>query len=213
MKTDLDAEFKLCDDFLKLDQRNFHCWNYRRHVASLYFADCGQEKMLQHEFSFTSQKIQENFSNYSAFQWRSVYIQSLSVPITDMIPLELTLVENAIYTEPDDQSAWWYLQFLCDWARKQVAQQVVGVEWYIELLERQVNLIEDLLTVEETSKWALVSLSELLGLLVTAKSTTPDSSNLEAHVARRNQVLNILCEIDAVHAQRYHYLLSRKLTC
>ena len=29
---------------------------------------------------------------------------------------ELTMVQQAVYTEPDDQSAWWYHRFVVSWA-------------------------------------------------------------------------------------------------
>jgi len=33
---------------------------------------------------------------------------------------ELAIVENAVFTEPDDQSAWWYHQFLLTWISTEV---------------------------------------------------------------------------------------------
>ena len=46
-------------------QRNFHCWNYRRAVAAL------ARVRADDEYAFSSEKIQQNFSNYSAFHSRS----------------------------------------------------------------------------------------------------------------------------------------------
>jgi geranylgeranyl transferase type-2 subunit alpha len=67
-------------------------------------------KILSAEWDFCSQKIQDNFSNYSALHHRS----KLLLLLKDVIVLsnELELVHNAIFTEPDDQTAWWYHRFL-----------------------------------------------------------------------------------------------------
>ena len=32
----LDNEMKLCSKMLMMDERNFHCWNYRNQMANLY---------------------------------------------------------------------------------------------------------------------------------------------------------------------------------
>lgn len=45
-----------------------HCWNYRRAVAGLAGAS------PESEFALTTAKINENFSNYSAWHYRTVLI-------------------------------------------------------------------------------------------------------------------------------------------
>ena len=101
--------------FLKEDQRNFHCWNYRRFIVTL-----GNIKP-DLEYEFSNEKIKENFSNYSAFHHRSVYIvliiknnnYNLDI-MKDLVNEEIDIITNAIFTEPDDQSSWWYLLFLAN---------------------------------------------------------------------------------------------------
>jgi hypothetical protein len=131
------GELDLCRSFLKLDQRNFHCWNYRRNVVDLLIELSSQPKqqIIERELRFSIDKIHENFSNYSAFHHRSIYIRSLSVSFSALFPEELSLVLNAVFTEPDDQSAWWYFQFLLDWAKTESAKAERGsCEWLWTLL-------------------------------------------------------------------------------
>jgi len=102
INVDISKELSLCDEFLTADQRNFHCWNYRRFVVSE--GNISENDEL--EFSF--HKIQENFSNYSAFHHRSVFLKKCTFPNPkEFIHNEFSIIENAIFTEPDDQSAWW----------------------------------------------------------------------------------------------------------
>lgn len=104
IQADVDSELELCQQYLKADQRNFHCWNYRRFLAAI--GGVSRER----EIEFSTFKIEENFSNYSAFHHRSVYIRQQLVPVAELIEQEMTIVENAIFTDPFDQSAFWYYQ-------------------------------------------------------------------------------------------------------
>lgn len=83
-----------------MDQRNFHCWNYRRSIVKFAQLNPGTE------FIFAETKILENFSNYSAFHHRSIYILKLTdIDGTELelLEKEFSMVDNAIFTEPDDQ--------------------------------------------------------------------------------------------------------------
>jgi geranylgeranyl transferase type-2 subunit alpha len=103
---DVNVELELCKEFLLADQRNFHCWNYRRYLVNAFKVN------PRSEFEFSSAKIEENFSNYSAFHHRSVFIdaEAAARSVAEVLGDEISIVENAVYTDPYDQSAFWYLQ-------------------------------------------------------------------------------------------------------
>ncbi|KAJ3052948.1 hypothetical protein HK102_011804, partial [Quaeritorhiza haematococci] len=67
------------------------------------------------EFTYTTTKIHQNFSNYSAWHYRSKVFAS-AFPEQDerekAIEDDLELVRNAVWTEPGDQSAWLYQRWL-----------------------------------------------------------------------------------------------------
>lgn len=73
-------ELKLCDKMLGMDERNFHCWNYRLYVAMLYLKEIeyrakeakeAKRGFLQKECSIAETLIKKNFSNFSAWHYRS----------------------------------------------------------------------------------------------------------------------------------------------
>jgi len=105
----LDHEFQLLDQFLKADSRNFHGWNYRRFVAEVK-KSCDED-----ELKFTTKKINENFSNYSAWHNRSALLSHMLKNKSGGISAkeqELTeeyeLVRQALFTDSEDQSGWFY---------------------------------------------------------------------------------------------------------
>ena len=87
-------------------------------------------------------KIQDNFSNYSAIHHRSKLLPLLLKHPS--IQQELELVHNAIFTEPDDQTAWWYHRYLL----------VEAFDPSIQLLQEERELLEELnQELEGQSKW------------------------------------------------------------
>jgi geranylgeranyl transferase type-2 subunit alpha len=139
----VEKELRLCDALLNQDERNFHCWNYRRLVAR------HAQRTPEEELSFTMQKIEQNFSNYSAFQQRSLLLQQ---PLTlDCILNEVEMVKQAVFTEPDDQSNWFYYRWLIQSMLK--LSQDVALE---SLITDQVQWIDELIEVEPKAKLALV---------------------------------------------------------
>uniref|UniRef100_A0A1I8EZ69 Geranylgeranyl transferase type-2 subunit alpha n=1 Tax=Wuchereria bancrofti TaxID=6293 RepID=A0A1I8EZ69_WUCBA len=102
---DIAEELAACEKFLKLDGRNFHCWDYRREIAR--FGSHSAEE----ELKFSDRLINANFSNYSSWHYRSSLLPSLFPDtekqlIVDRQTLynEYRKLENAFFTDPEDQN-------------------------------------------------------------------------------------------------------------
>ena len=122
-KSVIIGEIELCNKFFKKDDRNFHCWNYRVKLLSLisiYFQNTFQ-KFIEDELKFTLEKITVNFSNFSAWLYRSKLIPIYFIhhnikwntkEALDFFKDDLDLIKKAIYTDPKDQSPWNYLSWI-----------------------------------------------------------------------------------------------------
>jgi geranylgeranyl transferase type-2 subunit alpha len=230
---DYARELKLCCQFLDQDQRNFHCWNYRRYVAK-----SGRVSSAE-EFRYSTEKIEQNFSNYSAFHHRSVYILQLEHKSIDSktsaISIELAIVENAVFTDPFDQSAWWYHRFLLNWLKSLLPadqpvessvlqitdlnknDNIVARDFCSKTLASQIETLRGLVDLEPQCKWPLDALVNVLtlqqvltrqGLLpCLPHSTAPQQ--LETTSADIISYLQRLKLLDPARAARYDYLLGR----
>lgn len=111
----LARELLLCSKLLKADPRNFHCWDYRRWLS----LSLGSGKKNETELDFSFEKLSENFSNYSAWHYRTLLLPLLHPDRNSPCAItakqyqkELEIVQNAVFTDPADQSAWFYLRWL-----------------------------------------------------------------------------------------------------
>ncbi|GAN09373.1 rab geranylgeranyltransferase alpha subunit [Mucor ambiguus] len=121
-KPDWQQELGLVEKMLTMDARNFHGWDYRRFVVGHLRREASNDPealahIVQQEYKFTTQKINQSFSNYSAWHQRSKLLPEIVASMTaeekNQVALnELDLVKNAIYTDPEDQSAWLYYWWL-----------------------------------------------------------------------------------------------------
>ena len=78
-----------------------------------YVASEMKMKKLKQEFEMTTGMIEKNFSNFSAWHYRSKLMLKIhkkngsqyKIPL-DLIKEELDKIKHAIFTEPNDQSPW-----------------------------------------------------------------------------------------------------------
>ncbi|TMW61269.1 hypothetical protein Poli38472_013732 [Pythium oligandrum] len=193
---DLKKEIALCNRLLDLDERNFHCWNYRRHVCQL--AGVSRED----ELAFATLKIEQNFSNYSALHHRSI---TLPKPLTrEILHDEIGIVQQAVFTEPDDQSAWFYYRWLVT-SMLDVVQSEPSEA--VEFLDSQIQWLLELLEMESEAKWVLVTLADLQRRLSVAQ--TEDEASASQAKEQSRVYYKQLLSVDPDHAQYYRDMIQR----
>ena len=167
------VELKLTSKLLALDDRNFHCWTYRRAVVQLAGVAAAAE------LAFTTSKIEANFSNYSAWHYRSKLLPIIhdaadgatdgAAALRPALLAELALVRNAFFTAPEDSSAWFYHRWLiaqieaCDGTLAPPADAAGPParprpsEQHAALLRDELAMVDELVELEPDSKWPLAT--------------------------------------------------------
>ncbi|PSR97336.1 hypothetical protein BD289DRAFT_426151 [Coniella lustricola] len=115
-----EEELGLDTKMLTKDRRNFHAWGYRRNVIQhLESATLNGTSMVESEFAFTTKMIHADLSNFSAWHNRSKLIprvlmerQADDAARKKFFDNELAIIRDALNVGPDDQSLWYYHQFL-----------------------------------------------------------------------------------------------------
>ncbi|KAK6826167.1 hypothetical protein PG987_013661 [Apiospora arundinis] len=118
------AELALDSKMLTKDRRNFHAWTYRRFIVAALESTAAAEttrSMTESEFEYTYSMIKVDLSNFSAWHNRS----KLALRLLDergaddaarkkFLDQELELAREGLNVGPEDQSLWYYHQFLMD---------------------------------------------------------------------------------------------------
>ncbi|XP_021639555.1 geranylgeranyl transferase type-2 subunit alpha 1 isoform X3 [Hevea brasiliensis] len=111
----IEKELWLLEKFQSADPRNFHAWSYRRFIAAL------MDRSDVDELEYTQNLIDKNISNYSAWHNRSVLLSNLMkknvegfTEKDEVLTKEYELVREALFTDEDDQSGWFYHLWLLD---------------------------------------------------------------------------------------------------
>jgi len=156
---------------LSLDSRNFHGWGYRRTVVG-ELERLRRESMVEAEFGYTTKMIQTNLSNFSAWHYRSQLISRLleereadSNERKKFFDGEFELITRALYTDPYDQSLWFYHQYLMttlDPDNKQsrsILQPCANAD-RLEYLEQEIDSVREMLDGAEDCKYIYHALLE-----------------------------------------------------
>lgn len=175
------GELQLINKMLHADSRNFHAWSYRRFVVSQLErleglgpdADQKAQSYAESEFEYTTKMIKTNLSNFSAWHYRSQLIPQIlrqraadSKDRRTSLDAELSLICEAINTDPFDQSIWFYHQYLlsimapsCPPDRQIVLDLTNGERQ--KYIENEMEYIREILEDEADCKWIYEA---LLGL-------------------------------------------------
>ncbi|KIJ44241.1 hypothetical protein M422DRAFT_168406, partial [Sphaerobolus stellatus SS14] len=141
------------------------------------------------ELGYTARKIESNFSNFSAWHQRSKVFSTVweGVPEKErrrMKDDEFDLIKQAMYTDPGDQSVWLYHRWL------------IGSGDDRALLEREIQVIDELRELEPDSKWCLDTLIHYKTLLL----RHIDSDEI---ISECLGMLSRLQELDPFRKERY----------
>ncbi|GAA5859004.1 hypothetical protein JCM8547_003964 [Rhodosporidiobolus lusitaniae] len=221
---DWAMEMKMVELYLEKDGRNFHSWDYRRYLISSVlslqtstpsptFSPSSSEPSAsskplpqpttESELAFTTRKISANFSNFSAWHYRTKMLAKLweekgwgkeSEERRKRVDEEFELVKQAIWSDPNDQSAWLYHRWL------------VG-DGTVPVVRREIEGIEELLEEEPDSRWCLDSLVYYKLLLVSLLSSSPEAEETREEQDKLDvecvEMLKKLEEVDLMRRARY----------
>lgn len=202
------GEAKKCEGLLKVDERNFHVWGYRRWVMD-QLRLLGQESR-DAELSFTEKKIASNFSNYSAWHNRALMLGEAMNDlgndagvkfVRDFLEKEIPMVVRAFYCDPADQSAWLYALYLLTTAKQLVEVQPAFASQREQHVREVLEACTVLLADDETpQKWPKRMQYELIRSHADTKEVSALVNSVSASA--------LLTELSQVDMQRRGFYAS-----
>lgn len=110
------------------------------------------------------------------------------------------MVQQAVFTEPDDQSPWFYYR----WLLTSMLKVLEDPNTKIEFLTHQSEWLKELLSMETQAKWVLVSLADIYRRL-------SHEQGQESPVSREQSrdYYTKLLSLDPDHGQLYRDLIAK----
>lgn len=175
----LENERALVSKLLDIDNRNFHAWGYRGFIIYLM----GIPENI--ELEYANIKISQNFSNYSAWHYKTALLpcapdkdrealpfnsleellitnkKSPSLLSREQLDDEYNLVKQALYTEPADQSGWLYHRWLLSQSVHRYQNDSKEADYLLNIITKEQDMCKEILDLEPGAKWPLLTLTRL----------------------------------------------------
>lgn len=211
-----EFELSIVSKLLSLDQRNFHGWQYRRFVVENMEPRCKDKaeefKLNLSEYDYTTSKINNNISNFSAWHNRSKLIPKTYKLSNDnewyrssydILKDELKLVNTGMFVDVEDTSVWLYLYWLLT---NKFFINELSPNTYRDILQDQLNKIEELNELEKEDNdsdnaWCIKSLIWIKSLLI--KHDNPTINNDDLLTEEIKSKLKSLISIDPLRKGKY----------
>lgn len=194
--------------------------------ASLQHADVESVKtrlltLADRELAYALRKIESNFSNFSAWHQRSQLLPHVWAAkrlqrdqIDGQVDAELELVKQAMYTDPSDQSVWFYHRWLVELLLAERSNDTTAdvdrkaKQRHVKVMQDEIAVIEELFELEPDSKWCANSLAHY-HMLMAGLYDEQEAKRDEAR-GKAAALLRQLIELDPDREQRYRDLLEGK---
>ncbi|CAI5757600.1 unnamed protein product [Candida verbasci] len=210
-KADWDFEFNTISKLLELDERNFHCWQYRRYIIANMKKDLDStviEEIDRREFDYTTTKIQNNFSNFSAWHQRACSIKLVKHENSyDCLKDELDLIKTGIFMSPEDTSIWLYVKYLL--TDTFFIDSIKSKNDYMDILQDQLKVVEEVneLENEDTGKDNV----ECLKMIIFLKDLIMKQEGNDKFDKDIQNIIHKLVDLDPLRKGRYKDMLQNQV--
>jgi geranylgeranyl transferase type-2 subunit alpha len=174
------------------DERNFHGWDYRRHVVANLDRLQGPvtPSLVESEFENTTRMVRKALANFSALHYRSKLIPRLleerrATPEQrrEFFDRELDMMQDALI-DPFNQSAWFYHQFLMsalypNCPKSDLILVDVDESERAHYFGQEVFRIKDMLEDFDDCKWIYQALVQYCADFQALSGSYPDSTSKE----------------------------------
>lgn len=201
------GELVIVNALLEMDARNFHGWHYRRIVVS-NIEKLTKSSLNKSEFEYVTSKINKNISNYSAWHQRVQLITDMLsndqiVDKNEFMNKEIDYITNAIFTDAEDQSVWFYIMWMIKFP---IVKELLGKDGYLKFLKELRENAEIINTDElefsgKDNIWCLKIILEI-DLIQNSFNNLIDKSACK-------KCLEKLMKLDPLRQNRYKYLLLK----